>query len=47
VAFQDDSAKKRRKATEKVLEAANNWVDPVYQKLEAARLAGESLHKLT
>lgn len=38
VAFQDDSAEKRRKATERVREAANNWLYPVYERLEAARL---------
>ena len=40
VAFQDDSAEKRRKATERLREAATKWLDPVYEKLEAARLEG-------
>ncbi len=36
--FQNDSTDKRRKATERVLAAANTWIDPAYEELEAARL---------
>jgi Sulfotransferase domain len=38
--FQGDSAEKRMRANDRVLEAAANWVNPVYEKLEAARLGG-------
>ena len=38
VVFQNDSADKRRKATENVLAAVNTWLDSTYEELEAARL---------
>ncbi len=40
-AFQSDSTEKQQKATESMREAASVWLNPVYEKLEAARLAGE------
>lgn len=36
--FQADSAKKRKKASERVLYASKKWLEPIYNKLEAARL---------
>ena len=36
--FQSDSTDKRRKATERLLAAANTWLDPTYEELEATRL---------
>jgi len=41
-AFLGDSTEKQRKATERMREAANNWLTPTYEKLEAARLASHS-----
>jgi hypothetical protein len=41
--FHDDSDAKRNKATEQVREAAGQWLYPVYEKLEAARLEGEQV----
>lgn len=35
--FQNDSSDKRRKATEKILAVANTWLNPLYERLEAAR----------
>jgi hypothetical protein len=37
--FQDDSAKKQQKATDRVREAVSRWLQPVYEELEAARKA--------
>ncbi len=36
--FQQDSSRKREKATEQVREAARRWLYPTYEKLESARL---------
>lgn len=41
MAFRDDSEGKRRKASARVREAANEWLNPIYEKLEAARLESQ------
>jgi len=37
-AFQQDSSRKRQRATEEMREAARRWLYPIYEKLESVRL---------
>jgi hypothetical protein len=39
IVFSHDTAKKRQKATDAVRAAAERWLYPVYEQLEAARLS--------
>jgi hypothetical protein len=41
--FQNDSAEKQEKATERVCEAANRWLYPLYEELEGRRLSQPTL----
>jgi gluconate kinase len=44
--FTDDSAEKKRGATDRIREAADRWVNPVYERLEAARHASRETPEL-
>jgi Sulfotransferase domain len=39
--FQNDSAKKQERATERIREAADRWLYPLYNELETARIANQ------
>jgi len=41
--FQNDSAKKQEKATERIREAANRWLYPLYEELEGRRVSKPTL----